>query len=102
MLSILMPVYNEASTVEQAIRSVLDADLGVDKELIVVDDGSTDGTRELLESLDLGDGMRLHLHPANRGKGAAVRTALTDARGELTTIFDADLEYEPADISNLL
>jgi glycosyltransferase involved in cell wall biosynthesis len=97
-----MPVFNEGPTVERAIRSVLDTDLGVSKELILVDDGSTDGTRELLERLELPDAVRLHLHPANRGKGAAVRTALADARGELTTIFDADLEYDVSDIASLL
>src|SRR3954466_941247 len=86
-LSVLMPVYNEVDTVERAIAAVVDADVGVDKELVVVDDGSTDGTRELLEGLDLPDGVRLHLHPFNRGKGAAVRTALADARGEISTIF---------------
>lgn len=102
MLSILMPVFNEAPTVERAIQSVLDTDLGVTKELILVDDGSTDGTRQLLEGLELSDAVRLHVHPVNRGKGAAVRTALADARGEVTTIFDADLEYDPADIASLL
>ncbi|MFL5515305.1 MAG: glycosyltransferase family 2 protein [Gemmatimonadales bacterium] len=101
-LSVLMPVYNEVDTVEQALAAVVDADVGMEKELVVVDDGSTDGTRELLQGLDLPDGVRLHLHPANRGKGAAVRTALADARGEISTIFDADLEYDPADIKSLL
>jgi glycosyltransferase involved in cell wall biosynthesis len=102
VLSVLMPVYNEVETIERALRSVLDTDLGVEKELIVVDDGSTDGTAELLERLDLPPAVRLHRHPVNRGKGAAVRTALADARGEVTTIFDADLEYEPGDIRQLI
>jgi dolichol-phosphate hexosyltransferase len=97
-----MPVYNELDTVERAIEAVAGTDLGVEKELIIVDDGSTDGTRELLERLDLPEGARLHMHPANRGKGAAVRTALADARGDVSTIFDADLEYDPADIAALL
>src|SRR3954465_4184752 len=101
-LSVLMPVYNEVDTVEQALAAVIDADVGVNKELVVVDDGSTDGPRELLQGLDLPDGVRLHLHPFNRGKGAAVRTALADARGEISTIFDADLEYDPPDIKLLL
>jgi len=97
-----MPVYDELDTVEEAIRSVLDTDLGVQKELIVVDDGSTDGTRELLQQLELPSEVSLQMQPGNRGKGAAVRTGLTHARGEVTTIFDADLEYDPADIQALL
>jgi dolichol-phosphate hexosyltransferase len=102
-LSILMPVYNEAATVERAVASVLAADLPVTTEVIVVDDGSTDGTREILEQADWpADGVRIHWHPENRGKGAAVRTALADARGEFATIFDADLEYEPEDLRTLL
>jgi glycosyltransferase involved in cell wall biosynthesis len=102
LLSVLMPVYNEAGTVKRAIDAVLETDLGMDKELIVVDDGSTDGTREVLAGMDLPDGVRLHAHATNQGKGAAVRTALRDARGDISTIFDADLEYDPADIGGLL
>jgi dolichol-phosphate hexosyltransferase len=97
-----MPVYNEAATVERAIEEVLGTELPADFELIVVNDGSTDGTRELLEQLDWPDNARLFHHDANRGKGAAVQTALGHARGEIATIFDADLEYAPADIAILL
>jgi glycosyltransferase involved in cell wall biosynthesis len=102
-LSILMPVYNEAATVERAVDQVLAADLPVTSEIVLVDDGSTDGTSQILESADWpADRVRIHSHPENRGKGAAVRTALADARGEFATIFDADLEYAPEDLNTLL
>jgi dolichol-phosphate hexosyltransferase len=101
-LTVLMPVYNEARTVEQAIASVLEADGLPERELIVVDDGSTDGSTELLRSGDWPDSMRVLFHDRNRGKGAAVRTAVAEANGEVSTIFDADLEYEPGDIATLL
>jgi glycosyltransferase involved in cell wall biosynthesis len=102
MLSVLMPVYNEAATVERAITDLLAAELGMDFELIVVDDGSVDGTREILEAKPWPDRVRLLRQDVNRGKGAAIRTALKEARGEYTTIFDADLEYEPSDLAGLL
>jgi dolichol-phosphate hexosyltransferase len=102
MLSILMPVYNEIATVERAIAQVLETDLPIEVELIVVDDGSTDGTRELLRSGSWGPQVRVFEHEANQGKGAAVLTALGHARGEFSAIFDADLEYDPADLGLLL
>jgi len=102
-LSILMPAYNEAATVERAIAAVLAADLPVAAELVIVDDGSTDGTRQILQDGDWpADRVRVLWHDRNQGKGAAVRTALADARGEFATIFDADLEYLPADLNTLL
>ena len=101
-LTVLMPVYNEARTVERAIASVLDADGLPERELIVVDDGSTDGSAELLRSRDWPDSMRVLFHDRNQGKGAAVRTAVAQASGEVSAIFDADLEYEPGDIASLL
>ena len=97
-----MPVYNELATVKQAIDEVLRADIGTPIELIVVDDGSTDGTREILESSGWPENVRVLKHDGNRGKGAAVRTALEAARGEYSAIFDADLEYDPADLGKLL
>jgi glycosyltransferase involved in cell wall biosynthesis len=97
-----MPVYNEVATVERAISDVLTADIGMDIELIVVDDGSTDGTLEILDRTDWPAGVRVIKHDRNQGKGAAVRTALQEARGEFAAIFDADLEYDPADLANLL
>ena len=99
----LMPVYNERATIEEAIRQVLDAALPVDGlELIVVDDGSTDGTREILLERSWPAEVRVVLHERNGGKGAAVRTGLAQARGRFTTIMDADLEYDPANLAALL
>jgi glycosyltransferase involved in cell wall biosynthesis len=97
-----MPVYNEVATVKQAIDEVLAADIGMDIELIVVDDGSTDGTLQILERTDWPASVRVLKHGRNQGKGAAVRTALGAARGEFSAIFDADLEYDPGDLANLL
>jgi glycosyltransferase involved in cell wall biosynthesis len=111
MLSILMPVYNERERVERAIVEVLDTPLPTEFELIVVDDGSTDGTREILRGM-ISDThshpphqpgrVRLFEHPENRGKGAAIQTALGHARGEYAAIFDADLEYDPTDLGLLM
>jgi glycosyltransferase involved in cell wall biosynthesis len=100
-LTIVMPVYNEQRTVEQAIDAVLAAQIGFPFELVVVDDGSTDGTGELLRNRDWSDGHRLLSHDRNQGKGAAVRTGIAEARGEVTAVFDADLEYEPADLAKV-
>jgi glycosyltransferase involved in cell wall biosynthesis len=97
-----MPVFNEAETVRQAVREVLEAEIGMDFELIVVDDGSTDGTRQILENADWPEHVRVLHHARNQGKGSAVRTALEAARGEYAAIFDADLEYEPSDLAKLL
>jgi glycosyltransferase involved in cell wall biosynthesis len=102
MLSILMPVYNERERVERAIAEVLATDLPSEFELIVVDDGSTDGTREILRGADWDGRVRLFEHPENRGKGAAIQTALAEAKGEYSAIFDADLEYDPADLALLM
>jgi glycosyltransferase involved in cell wall biosynthesis len=97
-----MPVFNEIDTVERAITEVLDTDIGVSIELIVVDDGSTDGTRELLFGREWPERVHLHKHDHNMGKGAAVRTALTHARGDVSAIMDADLEYDFEDLKSLL
>src|SRR3954466_13555654 len=102
MLSILMPVYNERATVERAIEEVLGAALPLPFELIVVDDGSTDGSSDILSGRQWDGRVRLLSHDRNQGKGAAVRTALGAASGECSAIFDADLEYDPHDISHLL
>jgi dolichol-phosphate hexosyltransferase len=102
MLSILMPVYNERERVEQAIAEVLATELPADFELIVVDDGSTDGTREILRNGKWDGRVRLLEHEHNQGKGAAVQTALSHAQGEFSAIFDADLEYDPADLGLLM
>ncbi len=97
-----MPVYNELATVEQAVAELLDADLGIDTEVILVDDGSTDGTSELIAKADWPDKVTVLTHSTNQGKGAAVRTALGHAKGEFSAIFDADLEYDPEDLAALL
>jgi glycosyltransferase involved in cell wall biosynthesis len=102
MLSILMPVYNERERVERAIAEVLATELPTDFELIIVDDGSTDGTREILRSGDWDPRVRLLEHEHNQGKGAAIQTGLTHARGAYSAIFDADLEYDPADLGLLM
>ncbi len=102
MLSILMPVYNEIERAERAIAEVLGTELPSDFELIIVDDGSTDGTRELLRNCEWGARVRLIEHEHNQGKGAAIQTALREAQGEFACIFDADLEYDPADLGVLM
>jgi dolichol-phosphate hexosyltransferase len=102
MLSILMPVYNERERVERAIAEVLETELPVEFELVVVDDGSTDGTSDILRGESWDGRVRLFEHPENRGKGAAVQTALAQANGEYAAIFDADLEYDPADLALLM
>jgi glycosyltransferase involved in cell wall biosynthesis len=102
-LSILMPVYNERSTVERAIDDALTVELPVDRrQLVLVDDGSTDGTRELLGAKELPPNVTLVLHARNLGKGAAIRTALQHATGELSAILDADLEYRASDLALVL
>ena len=102
-LSIVMPVFNEQTTVMAAIDDALSAKLPVStREIIVVDDGSTDGTRDLLVGADLPDNVHVHLHERNGGKGTAVRTALGYATGDFTAILDADLEYRAADLAVLL
>lgn len=97
-----MPVYNERERVEKAIAEVLATELPTDFELILINDGSTDGTTEILRAGDFGDRVRLFEHQANRGKGAAIQTGLREARGEFCAIFDADLEYDPADLALLM
>jgi glycosyltransferase involved in cell wall biosynthesis len=102
-LSILMPVFNERATVEAAIDDALTAELPVPtRQLVVVDDGSTDGTRELLASMTFPDTVAVVYHERNLGKGAAVRTALTHADKEFAAILDADLEYQAADLGQVL
>lgn len=102
-LSILMPVFNERATIEAAINDALSAELPVaSRELVIVDDGSTDGTRELLLSHDWPDNVRVLVHERNLGKGAAIRTALTHATEDFAAILDADLEYRAADLSHVL
>ena len=100
-LSILMPVYNEAQTIDMAIKRVMAVDYPCDFELIIVDDGSTDDTAERIDHIDDSRIVKAH-HSHNRGKGAALRTASNRATGDYVVICDADLEYEPEDIPSLL
>jgi glycosyltransferase involved in cell wall biosynthesis len=102
-LSILMPAYNEVTTVERAIDDALTAELPVEsRQLVIVDDGSTDGTRELLRERKWPENVTVVFHERNRGKGAALQTGLRHATGELSAILDADLEYHAADLAPLL
>ena len=101
-LSVLMPVYNERATLASAIKEVLNVDFPCEMELVVVDDGSTDGTRELYPSLADDSRVKLLLHERNQGKGGAVRTAATAATGDYVIMCDADLEYSPSEIPSLL
>jgi len=100
-LSILMPVFNEAETVEVVVKRVLDVPYPCDVELVIVDDGSSDGTAALLAGID-DPRVSVHTHPANRGKGAAIRTAAAKATGTHVVMCDADLEYSPEDLPALL
>lgn len=99
-LSVLIPVFNEKATLLELLARVEAVELPVRKDIVIVDDGSTDGTRELLAGL--GNRARVFLHERNRGKGAALRTALSHATGDLVVIQDADLEYDPSDWPGLL
>lgn len=99
-LSIIIPVYNEVESIQTILKRVQDQKLA--DEIVIVDDGSKDGTREILKTLDGKDGVRVILHEKNKGKGAAVRTGMGAATGDLMLIQDADLEYDPRDIPDLL
>jgi glycosyltransferase involved in cell wall biosynthesis len=99
-ITVLIPVYNEIKTIEEILKRVQAT--GLASEILLVDDGSADGTRELLQSLDGQDHIRVILHEKNQGKGAAVRTGIEAAQGEVILIQDADLEYDPRDYPALL
>ena len=102
-LTILMPVFNELATVESAIADALESELPVEsRQLVLVDDGSTDGTRELLTSREWGENVTVLMHEKNQGKGAALRTGLQAATGEFSAVLDADLEYEAASLVDVL
>ena len=102
VLSVVIPVFNERQTIGTVIDRVRMApSLGLKKELVVVDDGSTDGTREWLTSAAQ-DGMQTLFHDVNRGKGAALRTGFAAATGDVILVQDADLEYDPEDYARLL
>ncbi len=99
-LSVIVPVYNERETVREILERVRAVE--VEKEIIVIDDGSTDGTRDILREEEGRGDVRVIYHPQNRGKGAAIRTGLEHATGDVVLIQDADLEYDPRDYPRLL
>lgn len=102
-VSIIVPIYNEVKTVEQIIRKLLDIDFSIDKEIILVDDGSSDGTTELLKNIQTKyDKLKIIFHEKNLGKGAAIRTGLCNVSGDIIAIQDADLEYNPEELKQLI
>jgi glycosyltransferase involved in cell wall biosynthesis len=100
-LSILMPVYNEAALIASAVKQALNVTYPCETELVIVDDGSRDGTADILAAID-DPRVNLNMHERNQGKGAAIRTAVAKATGDYMVILDADLEYDPQDIPRLL
>jgi dolichol-phosphate hexosyltransferase len=101
-LSILMPVYNEHATLSSAVKDVLGVNFPCETELVIVDDGSTDGTRELYKTFEGDARVIIRMHERNQGKGAAIRTAAEAATGDYVIMCDADLEYSPSDLPSLL
>ena len=99
-ISVVVPVYNEKATLLEIVRRI--RAVPIPKEIILVDDGSTDGTRDLLAALDRGHDVRVVLHDKNQGKGAAVRTGFAHATGDIVIIQDADLEYDPDQYHRLI
>jgi glycosyltransferase involved in cell wall biosynthesis len=100
-LSAIVPVYNERNMVVEVVRRMRAVDLPLDREIVLVDDGSDDGTRSVLQQLR-DSTVRVVVHPSNRGKGAAIRSGLANSTGDLVIIQDADLEYDPEDWPRLL
>ena len=100
-LSIIIPAYNEKKTIEEIIRRVQAVEVGLEKEIIVVDDFSQDGTRQILEKL-MEPNLKVFFHSKNMGKGAALQTGFSQAEGDILLIQDADLEYDPKEYARLL
>jgi glycosyltransferase involved in cell wall biosynthesis len=100
MISVVIPVYNEATTVKELIARV--QSVPIDKEIIIVDDGSSDGTRDVLRGLQGQERLTILFHEKNQGKGAALRTAFQQVKGDIVIIQDADLEYDPQEYGKLI
>ncbi|MBS3750223.1 MAG: glycosyltransferase family 2 protein [Anaerolineales bacterium] len=99
-VSVIIPIYNEEETLQKIIERVWDTE--IPQEIILVDDGSVDGTRDILNQYEDREDMKVIYHQKNQGKGAAVRTGLDNASGDVVIIQDADLEYDPRDYPELL
>ena len=102
LVSIIVPVYNEAATVAAVIDRLLDVPFPADREILVVNDGSTDGTRAVLDGWPARSGVRIIHAPQNGGKGSAIRLGLAEASGSVIAIQDADLELDPAQLADLV
>jgi dolichol-phosphate hexosyltransferase len=102
LLTVIVPVYNEMATLRSSLERLLKTDLPLPLEVLVVDDGSTDGSMDAISDLVEAGKVRLVEHRRNRGKGAAVRTGIAEATGDVITILDSDLEYDPNDYRQLL
>ena len=100
-LSVIIPVYNEKTTIEAVIQRVREIDVGREKEIVIVDDASQDGTQDVLKKLDYPD-TKSYFHEKNQGKGAALHTGFSHAQGDIILIQDADLEYDPSEYPSLL
>lgn len=101
-VSIIMPAYNEATTIAEMIGKVQAVDVGLPKEVIIVDDASVDGTKDVLKAFIGESDVRVVFHERNQGKGAAIRTALAHVTGDIVVIQDADLEYDPHDLPRVI
>jgi glycosyltransferase involved in cell wall biosynthesis len=100
-LSIVIPVFDEKNTIAEVVHRVRQIDVGMEKELLIVDDGSSDGTQDVLKTMDHPE-VRIFFHKKNMGKGAALQTGFSNAGGDIVLIQDADLEYDPTDYPTLL
>ena len=101
LLTIIIPCYNEINTIDKILNQVENSPVNP-KEIIIVDDGSTDGTREYLQKKDKSNSLKIIFHDKNKGKGAALSTGISHASGEITIIQDADLEYDPMEYENII